>query len=1459
MSIFWKKVFCILLIISMTASFCPVGFALEGDEPVSGSEVLEETVLSAAVPESAADADEKPDAVVMEPDSSAEDALSEELPSLPEQDGTQEQTETAETAPNPKQGDTQDQNEASASSGQEGTEAVTGPDEAPTVPDAAAAESLSEADGSEEEPLSDTDGVPDSSEETADASGENDAQDEASFLVLLRVVSEQPITFTLTSGSDQLVPVTEAEISAYLETLSSEAAPEVLPESDEENPVYVFQADYLLLPGSYHWHAEAPGYVTLDDVLLEVPEEMPWGTYLTVCLTEKELPFGFQGMPEGYALSDDEMTQKAALREQGLPDTMLLDDYEEGSVLLLTSDQAYAEAVAAAYSADLTGFYGTFAELSLHTATALEAVTAAADPEIPLPAVEPNWIVRLDPSVFSSFSQSATYAQSSADSSYEWADWTSSLGLNDPLVQDPAAYNYQWMHDAVNSYAAWGATMGSSSVRVAVLDTGIDTDHEDFAFGSLVQPGVNTVSGTSTADIEDDAGHGTHVAGIIAAQGFNGTGGVGIAPGVTLLPVRVLTASGGSTSALARGITWAVAQGVDIINISLGGVSYSSVLEAAVESAYQAGVTVIAAMSNNSYGGSNIRYYPAAYDHVIGVGATDRSGNRANYSLYGSWCDVYAPGSGIWSCALGSGYRSDSGTSMACPVVTGIAALYMSVYGHQDPDTMQRILQNATDQRTGIPDAAKLFSSERTAPVISAHEADESEAAAQNGTVSLTSAGYLKVESAFADDGSRILYSIDGKIPSMLNGEIRAGTLLEGDGRIPLTGYEVGKTLTVRAVCVSGLGVASKVASLKVRIITLPHPETAEQLEQFTIEITNLPETYLVAGRTWQFHGRIDSSFASVDQKLVWSIKEQDAGLNASINRTTGVLTTRSKTNGNVVVCAASSQYPEIPEATATVIVKTISPTASVSLSQKTAVLYHPSEEGLQLIALCQDAQRNILENSDVGLSWTSSNQNVATVDSNGLVTPVGKGTATVRVTAKDGSGKTASCRVTVRQYVTAIRPIFQEMIAPGENVWLKMQAMPSNANNKQVTWALQNLSPEDADIQIRFNTLVRVGRSVPIGTTFELVATAKDGSGTKSEALTVRVMPKIRQISILPDDIPVLPTVSRNGDITGAMLFRLEQPTVPISGGLFAPNNTLRLSAECHYGSGDSAGIATDTVSWSSSNQKVATVDEQGTVIARGLGTATVFARANDGSGLKARFNVRVINPISSLTLISAAPLNCQSVAFGRSVKTLAALGDAYGKPSMPALRWSFTVRNGNGFEDDALTETLRSKRLITLNSSGLLTVRPGARNYDVDSITVTAESQDGSSLSDNITYTLIEGTTSIQIWNYSFPERTSTSSRSDVRLDSIAKTVTLPMKSTETYYVVCDSLCNTFDVSSSNPNVAGALIGQGVYYDSTGRRQTFIRLSVTSGLKAGSAVITVRSCDGTGKSTRMTVRVPS
>ncbi len=1146
---------------------------------------------------------------------------------------------------------------------------------------------------------------------------------------------------------------------------------------------------------------------------------------------ENALPYGFAGMPEGYELSEAELHAKASLREHGLPESLDDYDYAEDRLLLMTSDPDYAALVAEAYCAELVGFYGSFAELHLTDATVAQAVTAATDPDVPLPAVEPDWTVTVDPGSSLLASGGLFSAQSVADDPYEWDDWVTSLGLNDPLVQEPAKSSFQWMHEAVNSYAAWGVTMGGSGVRIAVLDTGLDTGHEDLG---LISPGANTIGTSTTTDVSDDTGHGTHVAGIIGMQGFNGVGGVGIAPGVTILPVRVMSSNSGSTSSLIRGINWAVEQGVDIINMSLGGTGYSTGVVEAIGSAYTAGITVFAAMSNNYYGGSNIPYYPAAYDHVIAVGATDRSGNRASYSHYGTWCDVYAPGSGIWSCGLNSSYRSDSGTSMACPVAAGIAALYMSAYGNPGPDAMARVLKNATGSN-GVLDASRLFSADLSAPVFTAAEPDGTEAAISGNTVELTSAGKVYAEAASQDNGSRILYTLDGKKPSMLNGEVRTGTLLPVGEGIPLADYSVGQTVTVTAVRVSGLGIAGKTATLKVKIVT---PPAEEETELVSVEITDLPQNYMVAGRTWQLRGTVTSSSGTaVDQKLSWSIAEQTDGLGAAVSEKTGLLTTKAGKSGMVRVRAVPAAYPENAGAEAVIVVTVVPLTKTITLTVQDFVARSTS---VTMTATCRDSSGNILDNDDVGLKWTSSNTKVATVDENGVISAIGRGTVTIRVTAQDGSGKSAGKKLTIQERVTGITLSCQEIIAPGASATVKAAVTPSNANNKSVTWKIQNCSEENADIRVSSSGKVTVGKSVPAGTTFEVVATAKDGSGTESEGLQILVMPRATSVTLLPDEDPLLPVIGK-GKLTGAILYRLELPEVARADGTVRANNTISLSAWRNYGSGDSAGSDSLAITWSSGNKKAATVDAEGNVTAVAAGTAVITARANDGSGKTAKFTVKVINPVSSLNLISAAPLNCEMLAYGKSVKTAAALGNTYGKPGITALRWSFEAWDDYGND---VTELMTARKLVSLSSSGKLTVKAGARNYGLQEVAVSAATTDGTGLSDFITYSIVEGTTKVRILGFS--------------ADDTVKTTYLPVKGSTTLRIVGDGVCDEFTVSSGNPKVAGAIVtARGTYTDSSGVRRHYAGLSITAGIKTGTAKITVRACDGTGKSATVTVKV--
>jgi serine protease len=255
----------------------------------------------------------------------------------------------------------------------------------------------------------------------------------------------------------------------------------------------------------------------------------------------------------------------------------------------------------------------------------------------------------------------------------------------------------QWGLDAVGAPLAWSVTRGTGVV-VAVVDTGV-APAPDLA-GRLLT-GWNVIAGT--ADAADDNGHGTHVSGTIAENAENGLAEAGLAPEVSLLPVKVLDASGsGSDSDVATGIVWATDHAARVINLSLGGASSSRVLSDAVAYATAHGVLVVAAAGNDA----GPVGYPARIAGVLGVGAVDSTLARASFSNTGTGLDIVAPGVGIVQQTLGSsaGTFADaslSGTSMATPFVTAAAALVLALRPTSTPASVARTLER-TAQDLGI-------------------------------------------------------------------------------------------------------------------------------------------------------------------------------------------------------------------------------------------------------------------------------------------------------------------------------------------------------------------------------------------------------------------------------------------------------------------------------------------------------------------------------------------------------------------------------------------------------------------------------------------------------------------------------------------------------------------------------------------------------------------------------------
>ncbi len=242
--------------------------------------------------------------------------------------------------------------------------------------------------------------------------------------------------------------------------------------------------------------------------------------------------------------------------------------------------------------------------------------------------------------------------------------------LNQP--NDVLYSKYQWNLPIIETEAGWGIGKGSENVIVAVVDTGADMTHPDLQ--GRLQPGYNVIDPASSP--MDDVGHGTHVAGIIAALVNNTEGVAGMTWYNPVMPVKVLDETGaGNTYNVAQGIIWAADHGAKVINMSLGNYADANFLHDAIKYAYDKDIVLIAASGNDN---TNEPGFPAAYPEVFAVSATDDAKNKASFSNFGDYIDVAAPGVNIASTYPHNQYAALSGTSMASPHVTALAALIRS-------------------------------------------------------------------------------------------------------------------------------------------------------------------------------------------------------------------------------------------------------------------------------------------------------------------------------------------------------------------------------------------------------------------------------------------------------------------------------------------------------------------------------------------------------------------------------------------------------------------------------------------------------------------------------------------------------------------------------------------------------------------------------------------------------------
>ena len=1182
------------------------------------------------------------------------------------------------------------------------------------------------------------------------------------------------------------------------------------------------------------------------------------GTNQDNTVSGDSLPYGLTGMPEGYVLTDEQKEIQDQLREHDIDSTLEVlspgEDYESNEVFLLTEDEEYANLAAAAYNGTLKSFGDGVAVIDLSEAgiSVADAVRAGMDPALDLPPVEPNYRIYMipdSPAAFSMPSYDVSEASTDVAVRQSYDILYESGKLKDPFL-NPTDKSYQWFHNMINTYEAWGVTTGSSNITLAVIDTGV-SDHEDFG-SRLTRYHIPDTPA-------DDSGHGTNVAGI-AAAGLNSKGGAGVAPGVNVLGISVFTYD--STQKICSAVqtdvikainyvangTGSAARRADIINLSLGGRIYNSSYGAAITNAYKKGITVIAAAGNEA---SNAYAWPAGYDHVIVVAAVDQRGAKTDFSNSSPYVDLAAPGYNMWStwnrtkaeeedimypksdASSHSEYGQMNGTSQAAPVIAGACALYMSAVGHVDPDTMKKVLLNSTNKAAtngtgaGIIDLAKMFSKDRTAPDITYKQ--------NNGTVTydakitMTAGTGITKSTGITGLGGKIIYTVNGKNPAILNGEVINGeiysTALTAGNLVKEYGIKAGQTVTIKAAIVSGMGVLSNVKSVSFKV---SDAATGVSIDAY-------PDS-IAAGGSYKFSATMTPEGSS--QKALWEIVEKSSNLTgAAINASSGVLTTKAGQTGTLKI-RCTAQSGDRPSKTVSVTVTNKAKLKKIILDNtKLTVDFGTSGKTgtINVQAVEEVSNTGSLNPESYKYKWISSNEKVVSVTSSEVsnksvtVRAQGKGSAKITCMAMDGSNIKAVCNITVTQLAVSVEVEGQGYIAPGTSAGYKALVQPKNTNNKKVTWSLSG-APAGVAINSKTGKLT-VAKTAASGNSFKIIATSMDNGKTKGE-ITVTTAVRADSVKVTPaasySNDAMIPVYDRNGSLKSARMY-----TVNAQGGKDESSLTLKASVTA------ASGTAGTQVLFTSSNPAVAeviTVSGTSTSIkANKAGTARITCKANDGSGKKAVVTIKVIVPASDLKVI---PVNDQAViAGGCSAKCKSMLGDLYGRPSVNKVEWDFapvslnsefspTTGEGFGPPNETVKAAVRQFKLMKM-SNGNISVSQAYMNSPYYSycpgIVVTARTTDGTNLTSSAYFYAIPKLGKMYVYN-------AAGQKLDI---GIVNSATDPLN---TIYTLPVANCGPGQVSTtvSNTRVLTAFVKNGALY--------------INPLRKGNATLKFKRNDGSG-----------
>lgn len=1140
----------------------------------------------------------------------------------------------------------------------------------------------------------------------------------------------------------------------------------------------------------------------------------------------------FSDMPSHYQLSAAQRLDKEVLAGEvgniNEADEGIL--YAKGELMVAADSQEEAEMIAEAYNAEIKGFDNGILLLELQKGnTVASAVKAAASTRNRLPAVWPNYyryayveesasevdndVIELEETEYEYEVEEGAEAENAEEEdvlsieAYERAI----ASYNDPALSANSD-QYQWQHVAVGSPYAWAEGYTGAGVKVAILDTGVMASHNELTIVAEADAtGATVITGAGSAS--DTEGHGTHVAGIVGAKAGNAAGGAGIAPNAELYGVRVLGGDGEYANtdwAIAQGIYQAMKWDVDIINMSLGGPGYNQVGQDAVTDAYNKGIAIFVSAGND---GATCINYPAHYDHVICVAATDQNNTRADFSTYGSWVDLSAPGVSIWSTYYDGGYTSMSGTSMACPVAAGEAAVILSgdaslqemTKNGKKVDALEKKMKSNTVKAagsgmgSGVTSLTKVFklsdaATKPQAPVIEIVPDDKSQA--QKVTVTIK-----------AQSGMRIYYTDNGKNPTYKDGLTDANTMLYAQS------FEIKNNAkgTIKAIAVNESGVASAVKSVKYTL----KPYVSD------VEISGVQQ--VAPGKSIQLSAEVFPAYAT-NKQVTWALYtangvEVTAADAISINAKGKITAKATATVGATYtaratakgVAANSNVYDEY---TITVIAAT--KISSVGFTQKSVMLNLPDDQSYDLAQIFT-AKTADGDASVTNFKWSSNNKAVATVNGNGVVRPYKAGKVTITALANDSSGKKATCTITIKQYVTDIQISGASSVAAGKSVAYKATIAPADATVKKVTWSVVDEATGQESTTVKINA--KNGKlTVPAAATGSYIvkATSADEKGISGSKKIVIKDGAIKSIAF---------EKAADKKVT---IFR--KKAVPET----VTSTTVNVNIE-----GTTSGADLDAYEVTSSNPGIATASasRSGGAIAltitatgRSAGKTNVTLASTDGSNKKVTCAVTVNNPatkvhISSNTKTMSGGDIDMIVIKGKSLQLKATLESEYGAISNKGVKWS-----------------INAPAQITINKSGKVSVSKNIgdeylyTSADHWIYTVTAEASDGSGA---------KGTYSIAVMR---PATYVTVPALTPKPGSVWALNPMPNIAGEQDFISApistDIEAGYIEATSSNPKALEVL----AYYNQN-NGQYYLYMTARAVKKDTMVTVTVKATDGSGK----------